>query len=148
MDSHSYQHSYKIKINSRLCKVQHFETNEELWCKTWQYGRRAVWMVLPYMKEWSCSGWTNGNEIALKMEINFKWFNWWLQHFKKRQNIASHSGRCEDTSPVLDSAEKIWENVKPISIKYELKDISKQDKTSLFFYNAHPKTTVALKGMK
>jgi hypothetical protein len=29
-------------------------------------------MVLPYMKEWSCSGWTNDNEIALKMEINFK----------------------------------------------------------------------------
>jgi len=28
MDSHSYQHSYKIEINSRLCKVQYFETNE------------------------------------------------------------------------------------------------------------------------
>jgi len=41
-------------------------------------------MVLPYMKEWSCSGWTNGIEIAQKMGINFKCFNWWLQHFKKR----------------------------------------------------------------
>jgi hypothetical protein len=38
--------------------------------------------------------------------------------------------------------------VKPISIKYELKDISKQDKSHFSFYNAHPKTTVVLKGMK
>jgi len=29
MDSQSHQHSYKIRINSRLCKVQYFEMNEE-----------------------------------------------------------------------------------------------------------------------
>jgi len=30
MNSHFYQHSYKIRIISRLCKVQYFEINEEL----------------------------------------------------------------------------------------------------------------------
>jgi hypothetical protein len=63
--------------------------------------------------------------------------------FQKRDNIAWHS--VEGASPVLDSAEKWRENVKPIGIEYELEDISKQDRNHFFVNNTHPKTTVALR---
>jgi hypothetical protein len=84
------------------------------------------------------------DEVALKMYINFKCSNAWLQSFKERCNIMWHSVSGEGASADLDLAEKWQENVKLIVTQYAPKDISNLDETSLF-YKAQPKRTLALK---
>ena len=82
------------------------------------------------------------DEIAMKIGINFKCSNGWLQCY----NITCHSLSGEGASADLDSTEKWRENVKPIITQYAL-DIFNLDEMALF-YNAQPKRTLALKGEK
>jgi Tc5 transposase DNA-binding domain. len=83
------------------------------------------------------------DEIALKMCINFKCSNGWLQHFKERHNITCHSvsgGAAAD----LDLVPKWQENVKPIVTQHVPKDIFNLDETAVF-YNVQKRRTLNMK---
>jgi transposase len=72
------------------------------------------------------------DEIALKIGVNFKHSNRWMQRLKERGNITWHSASEEGAASELGWAEKQQENVKPIITKYALKDIFNLNEMVLF----------------
>jgi CTP-dependent riboflavin kinase len=71
------------------------------------------------------------DETALKMGINFKRSNRWMQHLKEKGNITWHSV-SEGAVADLGWAQKRQENVKPFVTKYALKDIFNLNEMALF----------------
>jgi hypothetical protein len=80
------------------------------------------------------------NEIVLKLGVNFKCSNGWLQHFKESRNITWHSVSKSRHGFSTEVARKC-------ESQYALKDVFNVEKTTLF-YNTQPKITPLLKGEK
>jgi hypothetical protein len=70
-------------------------------------------------------------ETALKICINFKCSNGWLQHFKERHDTTWHSV-SGGASADLDLVVKCQENVKPIATQYAEGHFP-SGKTTLFY---------------